>query len=321
MTKQTINTGATPNDKQGDSLRGAFTKINSNFTELYTALGLNVDGTLNIGAFEFAGSVMSTTDSSAIVIDQATTITSNLTVGGDVLPSVSNGGDLGSSARPWRSLYVSNNTIFLGSVPLSLDASNNLTVNGSRVSAAWPVTNTSGSSGPTKVAIGRYAGEVTQGAHAVAIGDSAGYTGQVAGAVAIGWQTGETTQGNSAVAIGNSAGKTSQGASAVAIGLYAGYTDQAANTIILNASGSAVNGVAAQTNSFYVAPIRADATPGNVLYYNTTIKEVTYGTPIVPNGTKASTDTGTAGQTSYDSQYFYVCVATNSWRRMALGSY
>jgi hypothetical protein len=171
------------------------------------------------------------------------------------------------------------------------------------------------------VAFGRYAGNITQGAHAVAIGDSAGYTGQVAGAVAIGWQTGETTQGNSAVAIGNSAGKTSQGASAVAIGLYAGYTDQAANTIILNASGSAVNGVAAQTSSFYVAPIRTDATPGNVLYYNTTTKEVTYGTPIVPNGTKASTDTGTAGQTSYDSQYFYVCVATNSWRRMALGSY
>ena len=39
MTKQTINTGVTPNDKQGDSLRGAFTKINSNFTELYNKPG------------------------------------------------------------------------------------------------------------------------------------------------------------------------------------------------------------------------------------------------------------------------------------------
>jgi hypothetical protein len=135
MAKQSINVGTSPNDNRGDSLRISFQKINANFTELYTALGINADVTLNIGAFEFAGSVMSTTDSSAIVIDQATTITSNLSVGGDVLPTVANGGDLGSSARPWRSLYVSNNTIFLGGVSLSLDASNNLTVNGSRVGA------------------------------------------------------------------------------------------------------------------------------------------------------------------------------------------
>jgi len=120
MTKQTINVGTSPNDRRGDSLRAAFQKVNANFTELYTALGLDV-APLNLGAFEFTGSTLSTTDSSSITIDQATTITSNLTVGGDILPSVANGGDLGSSARPWRSMYVSNQTIYLGGTPLSLD--------------------------------------------------------------------------------------------------------------------------------------------------------------------------------------------------------
>ena len=95
MAKKIIRTGTTA-DPIGDSLKNAFTKVNDNFTELYNALGLDAD-TLNLGAFEFAGSVMSTTDSSAIVIDQAATITSNLNVGGDILPSVANGGDLGSS--------------------------------------------------------------------------------------------------------------------------------------------------------------------------------------------------------------------------------
>ena len=133
MTKQTINVGTSPNDNRGDSLRASFQKINANFTELYTALGINADVTLNIGAFEFAGSVMSTTDSSAIVIDQAVTVSSNLTVGGDVLPSVALGGDLGSSARPWRSLYVSNNTIFLGGTALSVNGAGNLLVNGSQI--------------------------------------------------------------------------------------------------------------------------------------------------------------------------------------------
>ena len=83
MAKKIIRTGTTA-DPTGDSLKNAFTKVNDNFTELYNALGLDSD-TLNIGAFEFSGSVISTTDSSAIVIDQATTVTSNLTVNGDIV--------------------------------------------------------------------------------------------------------------------------------------------------------------------------------------------------------------------------------------------
>jgi hypothetical protein len=121
-----INIGSAPNSKDGDSLRAAFARLNeaidnidSNFSELYTVSGLN------LGAFEFSGSTLRTTDSSAITIDQATTVTSNLTVGGDLLPSVANGGDLGSLARPWRSLYVTNSTIYLGGTPLSLDPNTN----------------------------------------------------------------------------------------------------------------------------------------------------------------------------------------------------
>jgi len=133
MAKQNINVGTAANDKKGDSLRAAFVKVNANFTELYTALGINADGTLNLGAFEFAGSVMSTTDSTAIVIDQATTVTSDLTVGGDIVPSIANGGNLGSLAKPFRSLYVSNNTIFLGGTALSVNGAGNLLVNGSLI--------------------------------------------------------------------------------------------------------------------------------------------------------------------------------------------
>jgi len=131
MTQKSINLG-TADQGNGDPLRVAFGKVNDNFTELYTALGL-IDNSLNLGAFEFTGSVMTTTDSTAIVIDQATTITSNLSVGGDILPQTALGGDLGSAAKPWRSLYVSNNTIFLGGVPLGIDANGNLTVNGSQI--------------------------------------------------------------------------------------------------------------------------------------------------------------------------------------------
>jgi hypothetical protein len=86
MTKQNINVGTAANDKKGDSLRAAFVKVNANFSELYTALGLDSGG-LNLGAFTFVGNTLSTSDSTSIVIDQATTVTSDLTVGGDIVAS------------------------------------------------------------------------------------------------------------------------------------------------------------------------------------------------------------------------------------------
>ena len=133
MTKQVINVGTTANDKKGDSLRAAFQKVNANFTELYTELGLINDVTLSLGAFEFAGSTLSTTDSSAIVIDQVVTVTSDLNVGGDILPQTALGGNLGSASQPWKSLYVSNNTIYIGGTAVGIN-NGQLTINSQGVS-------------------------------------------------------------------------------------------------------------------------------------------------------------------------------------------
>jgi len=144
MAKQNINVGTAANDKKGDSLRAAFVKVNANFTELYTELGLVNDVTLSLGAFEFAGSTLSTTDSTAIVIDQAVTVSSDLTVGGDIVPQTALGGDLGSSTLPWRSLYVSNNTIYIGGTAVGLDVSGNLTTGGTVVGSTPAWTNITG---------------------------------------------------------------------------------------------------------------------------------------------------------------------------------
>ena len=139
------------------------------------------------------------------------------------------------------------------------------------------------------VAIGRLAGQTSQGANSVAIGVIAGQTSQGSGAVAIGGNSGVTNQGANAVAIGVNVGVTSQGANSVAIGAAAGNANQPANTIILNATGIAVNGVAAQTNSFYVDPIRTTAN-GTPLMYNSTTKEITYSTVLEFVGSKISTN-------------------------------
>src|SRR5210317_1494319 len=134
MAKLTVNIGTSANDRTGDNLRTAFNKINQNFDELYTELGLD-DASLNLGAFEFTGSVMTTTDSSAITIDQAVTISSDLTVGGDVVPNTDLGSSLGSATKRFKDLYISNNTIFLGNTSLGVSAGGTLEVGGSSVSS------------------------------------------------------------------------------------------------------------------------------------------------------------------------------------------
>lgn len=44
MTKQVIGVGTAANDRNGDSLRVAFQKVNANFTELYTSVGADAAG-------------------------------------------------------------------------------------------------------------------------------------------------------------------------------------------------------------------------------------------------------------------------------------
>ena len=51
-----------------------------------------------------------------------------------------------------------------------------------------------------------------------------------------------------------------------------GYTDQSANTILINASQTAVP--ANSHDSFFITPIRQSDPSSQVLYYNTTTKEV-----------------------------------------------
>ena len=58
---------------------------------------------------------------------------------------------------------------------------------------------------------------------------------------------------------------------------------------------------------------------GNIAGANATVNNMTVNTILSsPLQTKASTDTGTAGQICWDANYIYVCTATNTWKRVAL---
>jgi len=136
------------------------------------------------------------------------------------------------------------------------------------------------------VALGAYAGRYNQGSYATALGQAAGLQSQGQGAVAIG-QAGYESQGAYAVAIGSGAGDSGQGANAIAIGNQSGGDHQIASSIIINATGSALE---AKTRAgLFVAPILSATPTSNALYYNTTTKEVSYGTVTAAAGTLTGT--------------------------------
>jgi hypothetical protein len=246
---------------------------------------------------------------------------------GNIIPSGNAVYSLGNSTNQWADLWVSNATIYIDSVPLTLGAGNVLTVNGQALlsnDSSTTITTTGnitantfilangvtlrgqvgntialgagagvGVQGLNTVAIGTNAG-VYQGYNAVAIGLNAGNDNQGISTIAIGQAAGSVDQDFSAIAIGAGAGNTTQGRYSIAIGRNAGQTNQANNSIILNATGAILNQTTA--NTFTVAPVRNDvANVNQVMFYNTTSKEITYGNTISVAGNITTGNISTTG--------------------------
>jgi len=99
MSQQIINTGTAALAGDGESIRGAFQKINSNFTELYESVSVDLTN-----------------------------------VSSHILPETNLTYDLGSTSSQWRSLYVGTSTIYIGGTALSI-IDGQLRVGGSSISA------------------------------------------------------------------------------------------------------------------------------------------------------------------------------------------
>jgi hypothetical protein len=110
--------------------------------------------------------------------------------------------------------------------------------------------------------------------------------------------------------------------------LYAGYPTSpyaettatlAANQVYLaTTTGASWIGI---ENSY--AGILIDGAQGSAAYWqfdNTKIMTIP-GTIKAPQTTKASNANGVAGEICWDTNYIYVCITTNTWKRATLNSY
>jgi hypothetical protein len=286
---------STYGDSNVVSLLGAFGSNTISTTGLITGdagglsnvIGANVTGEVSFAATANAvaganvsGEVSFAATANAVAVGNVSGIGNVATVNLDGNVSNVLRGDGTFSADANSSYGDSNVTSLLGAF-----GSNTITTTGIVTVGSVTLTNNARikDTAGDAVAFGVNAGLTSQGNFSVAMGYLAGNDTQGTRAVAIGQFAGETSQGADAVAIGSQAGETSQGVAAVAIGAQAGETAQGNNSIIINATSAALN----QTtpNTFTVAPVRNDTSNiAEVLFYNTTSKEVTYSNTINVSG-------------------------------------
>lgn len=78
-------------------------------------------------------SMITSGDSTLVVVNDGLQVGGDIVISGDIIPDASNVYSLGSTTNQWSDLYVSNATIYMNNVPVSLTSGNVLTVNGNAV--------------------------------------------------------------------------------------------------------------------------------------------------------------------------------------------
>jgi hypothetical protein len=178
---------------------------------------------------------------------------------------------------------VYSTTVYIGFTTMGSGSISKLTITNTTISFANGVLvggNLSG--GTTKSTVKLFDNQI-------ALGTGAGQSSQGSYSIAIGGQAGNSYQSNFSIAIGYNAGIYNQGTNAIAIGTSAGGSGQHDNSIIISATGTDVPQTT--TSGLFIAPVRSDSSPTNIVYYNTISKEMTYG-PVPAGGGSGGSASG-----------------------------
>ena len=182
-----------------------------------------------------------------------------------------------TTTNNYASLYI-NNLVSSGSLTSS-GAVSGTSISGSSLSSSNTLAVTNGATVGSLTSSGAVSGNTLTVTNSATVGSLVINSTNVK----LGSNAGLTSQSATGIAIGQNAGKNNQGANSIMIGANAGTTSSATNSICLNASGTEINPVNA--NSFYVSPIRSNssATEGAYMLMCTNNNEIVSNPYIVQN--------------------------------------
>lgn len=171
MAKKIINIGTVANDKNGDPLRTAFSKVNDNFTEVYALLG-GASADLQELAQDYAAAMITGgTHSGLSVAYDDNNNKLNFTVNSldlssvnqNIVPSTTLTYSLGSPTKKWHSMYVGTGSIYVGDAVIS--------VTGGKLTSSVGFSATSLSLGGVDLSVDQSGKLVSSSGFAVSAGD------------------------------------------------------------------------------------------------------------------------------------------------------
>ena len=237
--------------------------INTGYSNFINA---NFDNYTNEGGISVINNIISYTDTTSVISFTASSSTSGLRelkFFNNTCINNNGGSDIDILTLDGSNVYCRHrgNTTSIGKIDINVN-------NNAQVFIGSLLDNQSNA-----IAIGESAGSTDQGSASIAIGRFAGDYQAGVGSISIGLNAGNFLSGNYSISIGSDAGYSNMGAGAIAIGEYSGYSNQSPNSIILNATGSVLNGA---NSGFYVKPVRTGS--ATTLQYDTSTGEFVYNT-------------------------------------------
>lgn len=339
MTKQVINVGTSANDRKGDSLRAAFQKTNANFTELYDR-AVNTDAqTLTLIGDTLAISGGNTVDLSKYV-DTSFSGNYDDLINKPTIPDVSNfitaediPTDLiGSVFADDSTLLVDGvNGVITGTLTGAWNSPGNIfSVTGEGIQLSTTLTALSVTSsglvfsnveGDTAVNLALSSGNTAlSSTGSIAVSSQGPFSASTGSLV---WAIDGTATLASAGLVWSINGPAAFASNDLSWAI-AGSVNLAANNIIIGPGGIIANlqgSVFADDSTLLMdgvnGVIPAGVISGKLDYDTVPIEYLRFPEPDVLVITPTPSSSGTKGEVIYSAGFVYICVATNTWVRVA----
>jgi hypothetical protein len=277
-------------DNQTYSNVQAFAFLVTELPDYEGDIGVNVNitnGTVTADSFVGDGSQLSNLPATSYGNAQVQTYLENIT--GNLIPGANAVYSLGSITNQWKELWVSNSTIYIGGVPISTDSQGNVNIDSITVPDLW-------------------AGNIYLGS-----------TGYMSGLI---FDNGTTVDGGTAQ-LGN---------------IFVGSRDA---NLKLRSNVRIGTGTECWSVTTLVPGLSQDDHPSLIVLSNTKSISSTTGAVVISGGLgvagniniggnltvsnvyvpTASNSTGTTGQITWDGDYVYICIATDTWKRANISTW
>jgi len=165
--------------------------------------------------------------------------TSDTYISTDSIYSTNPNATLGTPDYPFKELYVTNNSLYIGDAVLSSSGTAINLPAGTKIGTNTALANKA--SNDSSIVLGANAGAGTIGGGSIAIGDSAAYQNSGPYSVAIGNQAGAINSGLSSTSIGNLAGASNAGEGSLALGASAGNSSSGKASVAIGENAGFLN--------------------------------------------------------------------------------